>query len=405
MPSRVRTTVQGAFDVVNERRLNQSRSSCAGSWTAGTQQLTMSGQVRTKSISDKTTPGFFSILAKGGCLPNNGCEISDITEIRTPSTNALHQSNFSGGCYRSRSIGSFWGIRSSLVEPPAWDEDLINLVSQQSRAKLNAAIFDALTTAAELRQTSRLVVTAWGRVENFATRAAKFARRFRSKGDIARAFSEKWLEYRYGWLPAIYSAQDAMKAFNALQNGRKLMSEKASTTVPITLTETVTIVEDLTVGGVGTQTINQTDTLFGDRRYTGAAWGWADSSGRKYAGFDPLLTGWELVPYSFVVDWFLGVGTFIKSVSPFSGISLAGGSCSITDEYMYTQTWSVDYAGGHNGSTGVIETSIDTRSYTRFGNTPGVVPVWNPNLNPERILDAFSLVLAGDRRVRSILRK
>lgn len=402
MPSRVRETVTGAFDVENVRKIGQTRSSCAGAWSSGTASTSYSGSVHTKRIEDHTTPGFFSKLAKGECLPNNGCRIDDITETRTAS-HGLHQLNFVGGCYRQQTIGPHWSLRTPLVVLPPHDNDIVNVVSQQARGKCLASIFDALTTLAELKQTSRLIVNAWGRVEDFASRAAKFARRSRSLKGAAVAFGEKWLEYRYGWLPAIYSAEDAMKAFNAMQNGRKLISEKSTVSVPFSLSDTKHTTSPTGSGGMGT--VNQTDSINGTRRYTGAAWGWADSTQRKYFGFDPLLTTWELVPYSFVVDWFLGVGTFIKSVSPFGGVAIAGGSCSITDDYTFEQTWDYSYSAGEVGSGGPISTVKHVRSYLRFGNTPGAVPVWNPNLTPERVIDAFALILAGDRRVRSLIRK
>lgn len=403
MPSRTRVTVTGAFDVVNTRVLNQSRSSCAGAWSAGTTSTSNSGTVFRKEIVDHTTPGFFSILARKGCLPNNLCQINKSLEVRTAGP-YFHQYLMSGGCYRRQSSGSFWLFNTPLVQPPPIDEDIINEVSQIAMSKCKTAIFDALTTIAESKQTAKLIVTAWGRVESFATRAAKYARRFRSPRQAALAFSEKWLEYRYGWMPAIYSAEDAMKAYNAWQGGRKLIFGKGF--VGTTISEHDTKIVTQAAGNGGLATISQTDSLTGNRRYCGKSWGWANSRvGSKYAGFDPILTAWELVPYSFVADWFLGIGTFLKASSPFGGAALVGGSCSISESLVYRQTYDHSYHSGETGSAGPLSTEITTESYSRFGNTPGTLPVWNPNLNFKRYVDAFSLILQGTRRVRSLRRK
>lgn len=36
---------------------------------------------------------------------------------------------------------------------------------------------------------------------------------------------------------------------------------------------------------------------------------------KQGAHFNPVVTGWELVPYSFVIDWFVDVGSTLKSLS------------------------------------------------------------------------------------------
>lgn len=45
---------------------------------------------------------------------------------------------------------------------------------------------------------------------------------------------------------------------------------------------------------------------------------------------NPALVGWELVPFSFVVDWFIPVGEFLTNVMPPQGVSLKQG-------YIYTK--------------------------------------------------------------------
>lgn len=44
---------------------------------------------------------------------------------------------------------------------------------------------------------------------------------------------------------------------------------------------------------------------------------------------NPLLSGWEVIPYSFVMDWFVGVGDFLSAVNAFTtGYSFKAGSCT-----------------------------------------------------------------------------
>jgi hypothetical protein len=44
---------------------------------------------------------------------------------------------------------------------------------------------------------------------------------------------------------------------------------------------------------------------------------------------NPLLIGWELVPFSFVVDWFLPVGGWLESLDALLGYTTAGYSSSL----------------------------------------------------------------------------
>jgi hypothetical protein len=43
---------------------------------------------------------------------------------------------------------------------------------------------------------------------------------------------------------------------------------------------------------------------------------------------DPALLAWELLPYSFVVDWFLPVGGWLERANATSGLLFHKGSCS-----------------------------------------------------------------------------
>lgn len=43
---------------------------------------------------------------------------------------------------------------------------------------------------------------------------------------------------------------------------------------------------------------------------------------------NPVETAWNLVPYSFLADWFLPIGPYLRSFTRDSGYSFLGGSCS-----------------------------------------------------------------------------
>lgn len=58
---------------------------------------------------------------------------------------------------------------------------------------------------------------------------------------------------------------------------------------------------------------------------------------------NPSLTAWELVPYSFVLDWVLNIGTNIKAWSPVFDRSLGYGWLTIKEDFVYSS--GADFSG------------------------------------------------------------
>jgi hypothetical protein len=226
-------------------------------------------------------------------------------------------------------------------------------------------------------------------VMSFAQRAALFARRFHkgrksSRKEIFQTFTSKWLEYRYGWMPLIRDLESAVHAFESNLEKGDLVSGKGSVTTELNDSENVTTTS-------GPTTVTTVCTLTGSRIYRGKAYASVRSPEFAKFGADPLLTGWELVPFSFIVDWFIDVNSFIQAVSPFSGAELLGSMASVRDSYVLEQVTDVLWSGTESGSDNGRTTRITTDQYTRFPH--GVsLPSWNPRITPVRLLDLAALI-------------
>lgn len=58
---------------------------------------------------------------------------------------------------------------------------------------------------------------------------------------------------------------------------------------------------------------------------------------------NPINLAWEVLPFSFVVDWFLPIGPWLETLSAWNGLEFVGGS-----QTLFTRGWthlSVDYQG------------------------------------------------------------
>jgi hypothetical protein len=113
--------------------------------------------------------------------------------------------------------------------------------------------------------------------------------------------------------------------------------------------------------------------------------------------FNPFQTAWELIPYSFVLDWFLSVG---KSISAASFLTLQsdyqaswGFKVSIERSYRY------DSIALENCDADWWQEASCIGSYER--RTPCSVPLtphFTLRLNPYKILDLLGMIIQRSGR-------
>jgi len=187
---------------------------------------------------------------------------------------------------------------------------------QQAAARIYSGGFDALTASAEMKKT----------VDGFRGVTRRML-------DLASRFSTKrmlqlWLEGRYAWRTLAYDVRDLHSALTEFEAKREIWTERAGTSYSTESSEL----------------ISSTSNTYGAYELT------RDSSHRfslrgSVAGLikpsrflaDPFKTAWELVPYSFVVDWVYDVGTaidayrFVNAASQWTASK--GFECQSTVEY------------------------------------------------------------------------
>jgi hypothetical protein len=152
----------------------------------------------------------------------------------------------------------------------------------------------------------------------------------------AKAISSAWLEYRYGWRPIMMDVSTIMSLHEkgispakaarlVVRAGTQHVFKKnvAVTSIPsgmTGLTGTATFVRTVTVNaGVIFDVTNQKDFE-----------GLGKQMGLR-ASDVPSIT-WELTPYSFVLDWFVGVGDWISGVTPVPGTTIRGNWITSVDK-------------------------------------------------------------------------
>jgi len=159
------------------------------------------------------------------------------------------------------------------------------------------------------------------------------ARRFRASGGDMRQFAANtWLEYSYGWKPLIQDvyAQAENLSQILLSNENVLCTIRSSARTQRTYNETIT------PNGLWQHRKEVTTTR--RVRYTVryAIPNGANSVGNVFGLQNPALVAWELVPFSFVADWFLPIGNFLEGITAWNGLVFHSGSKTETIEYRTT---------------------------------------------------------------------
>jgi len=202
-------------------------------------------------------------------------------------------------------------------------------------AKLQTQIkgqnFNAGVALAETRQTADLV----------ASTAKRIAQSYSSlrKGNIAAAVHHvlgtntsaatkrvgrkigvpnQWLELQYGWKPLLSDVYGAVQALSdRLQEKPPYLSAHATRS---RTQETGGTYPDSELGNGLTIAVKAKGTT---RVSAGIVYSVGDvlAQAASQTGVqNPLSVAWEIVPYSFVVDWFLPVGTFLNNLDYASGL-------------------------------------------------------------------------------------
>lgn len=368
--------------------------------------LTYSGERTIKEIADEVTPGYRSILSCGGFLPLNPVRIETTRETRIPGSGGYFRTGtdeYSSGLYYEE-------VPFGLVVPPA-DPYMQDQVLQDALARVRAPDWDILTFAAEIKQTHKLIVNTAKRVGSFANDIAKNAWKYsntvrnapRSFGDVYQRFSDMWLEARYGWRPLIYDAEDALHALNHTRKKGSTLKGTASHVETINLTHA-----DLGVPVSPYESMSTTEYVTGTRTYRSAAYASPLWDGGGQFGLNVVQTAWELVPYSFVIDWFVDVGGWLQSSMPRFGVRDLGQQLSIKEELNYEviRNYNWDLTSLYTGSLIGIRRQKEFKGYYRSRAAPPTFPRVNPRITTPKLIDMTLLgVQLKDRVLQTLAKK
>jgi hypothetical protein len=217
-------------------------------------------------------------------------------------------------------------------------------------------------------------------------------RRYNSRygTDPTGAAASAWLSLTYGWVPLLNDAKNAAEtlAQASLHEGNREIRVTANTRL-----DRVEITPDVLVAASPQIIVRRTliigESFKGVWRCKPTNWAIAGSLGLT----NPALVAWELLPLSFVADWFLPIGRYLEGLDVPLRYTHLGGSIGYRRqvETLY-DTWK--YYGQSTGGGAYRTTHVElTRVPLSGPPTVGLDSIiFEPNLGAGRVMSAISLL-------------
>jgi len=362
---------QGGWDSVTFKTYkNQS-----GSTTVVNTQVGYT-DVNYKSTFGHTIPGFKKRLRDGDLLPHTSFEQYEHTghceyhftwrRSSWPGTGDKQWTDPVGGNAQSIFGPSIESCRLLCNEH---GEDHAYYV-QAAAAKLATAGWDALTFLSELRKTIAMFMDVGHKL-----------RRLMNGKPPGKPW-DLWLEGRYGWRTLLLDLRELDEALHKLDVSREISSERTGSS-QIWNSNAVS----------SSSSVVWTQTIEDNNLYSLSTRG-AVSARIKLARFqfNPLLTAWETVKFSFVVDWILSVG------SSLAALSFLALQKEYTASFGYKLSVEREFRVTAVAKSGFIVddytnlTTAQVNYTTRIPTTVSFIPRFKLKIDGAKIIDLMSLI-------------
>lgn len=233
------------------------------------------------------------------------------------------------------------------VYPPDVSSVANNQAIQKARNRLNSSLGSSAsigTTLAEWRQSLSMIearslqlyhaarALRKGRLGDFrnALQLDPSDRGSRKRLAKGKTFGNVWLEHHFGWAPLVKDIGDAVDLLQSTPPFDTVRGRGSSANLEAFSYTNVKVRRELKV------------------RCQLLAEVWVSNPNLFLAnrlGFvNPAAVAWELIPFSFLVDWFVPIGGFLSQWTDFVGLSLQDPATTLTWEYTDSETY-VPYPG------------------------------------------------------------
>lgn len=196
----------------------------------------------------------------------------------------------------------------------------------------------------------------------------------------AKAFSNNFLEYHFGWEPAMADIHDSLQTMTQADFGKKVIRVRRNSAAARHYSSNDAVgmwIKDITWQDTGKA--GCTVTISNESVYLA----------NQVGLLNPLSVAWDTVPFSFVADWFANVGDVLSSITGFCGLDVQDAFVVGVHEGKLDQSfYSAD--GGYSTTESLANVYVD-----RLPGLLGIKLEVRPfkGFSPSRGLSAAALLL------------
>lgn len=361
---------------------------------------------KTETMTDELTPHWEKCRDEGLIVVN---PMVKSTTILSKAPGYLVDTRISGSYTTCNGVPTtFWssGVRYQGTVSPEYlaatgpstpsisIQDVMDIATAKAYSKIGEDEVAGLVVLAEGEKTIRSLISIGSRLYRILKRLRKHQYWALRRELTPKELADRWMEGRYAIRPLVYDMIGLMKAYK-------------KTVFPYLQRRTYR----------GGHTLQAENSLVASARYTAGSYrlwvtkkvtrGVSARSGVLCAvdevsrvmiyGLDkPFEAIWELIPFSFVVDWFLTVGATIGSWTPKIGFKNLASWVTVVDTVetttrthhvedlyvpnQYTMVRELGFYGGANDTTVIVKRRVANPSRA-------VLPSWNLRLDGAKLLD------------------
>jgi len=193
------------------------------------------------------------------------------------------------------------------------------LKNYYSNLAAEASRFKGLTFAAELAESLRMIRNP---AKALRRGVSDYLSHLKRGGRLPRHrrpsfVRETWLEYAFGWRPLISDLDGAMKQFFSNNTARTVFSLVKGSGREVKLQSSFIHSNPVTASCYAHALYTETEEAFVQYYgiYRGSANGSQDNHSYGFSPWEIVPTIYEVIPYSFLVDYFTNIGAIVESWS------------------------------------------------------------------------------------------
>lgn len=354
----------------------------------------------TREMHDVVTPDF-KRLRREGRIINSPMEqyivqsnVGLLTQYRRCISRHGSSPNYYYTGFEDSGVKRIGGASTSWFYPsvPAGPniDNLCASAIQDMWAKVSVKQNDTIASVGEMRETVASLISVFKRVIDIYRDIKKLRLASLYRKNISpKALAEAYMFYRYALRPLVFEAQSYV---DVLCNKTILQRQ---TFRSYRTGETVDVAQNVTLADyLGSWKVTGSTEARRSVEIRGGVLCTLDITNNlgRWGITEPLEGVWELIPFSFIIDWFFNIGKYIAMWTPNFGIQKLASWVVVTDLTTLTSTVEAgtnygdyNYTNIHNASGSYYKTIL--RKWRMPDPTRPTIPVWQVRLDWLKSLD------------------